>query len=79
VSPKPASGIIFVKIDERFSGEYSLSILDMKGSLIQKIDNIFISNAPTNINISSLPGGSYIIKIVSDDRVFSKVIIKLDK
>lgn len=66
IYPNPTSGIVFINTDNI----ESISVVNLLGSIV------LTKNNSNNIDLSSLPKGSYVVSIKSDKNVFVKQIIK---
>ena len=78
ISPIPAFNTINVKLPEQYYGKYVISILDMTGKLVKEYESIYIG-AIEIIEVSELPSGTYLLKLVSDKHTINKTFIKSDK
>lgn len=68
IFPNPATHYLNIEVE----GEIQhLTIFDLKGRMIQKIQNNF-----STINISQLQNGMYILQATTNDGIFSKPFIK---
>ncbi|MES2764114.1 MAG: M1 family aminopeptidase [Bacteroidota bacterium] len=69
VFPNPASGMITVNIENyKVKNNFHFVIYDMQGKRIKQIEKISQS---TDIDISELPKGSYIINMIDNDKILS--------
>ena len=67
IYPNPATDILNVKTQDKITG---ISVFDFSGKLIDtKINN-------GQINVSALPKGNYIVKIITDKAVYQEKFIK---
>ena len=66
IYPNPTSGILFINTDNI----ESISVVNLLGSIV------LTKNNSNNIDLSSLPKGSYVVSIKSNNNVFVKQIIK---
>ena len=70
IYPNPTSNIINIKTDKNYHN-LKLSFYSLLGKIIMTVNN------QKEINISSLPVGSYFLKIEIDDEMIMRKIIKL--
>ena len=73
IFPNPVNNVL--SIETTSNQHYEVKILDITGKLIIS-DQFNGGLETTNINISTLPKGSYIIQIQNNDTQFSKQFIK---
>ena len=75
VYPNPSNGMFYLEIKDLTNEHINIEILSAEGKLVYKDE--FIYNDREKIDISSLPTGMYIIKIVNDKKVtIDQIIIK---
>ncbi|MBP8238794.1 MAG: T9SS type A sorting domain-containing protein [Saprospiraceae bacterium] len=74
--PNPTSSLLTIKNNSNSTAQVTILLLDMHSTCLERISH---KNGLTayDIDISSLPSGCYILKIVSDNKEFSKRIIKI--
>ena len=63
--PNPAVDMISLQLSSENAGNYNISILDNKGSLINGVSSVYLNNTSQtiNLNIANLPAGMYLVKI----------------
>ena len=75
LSPNPATNIANIYVNGLQQNKpATISIISLSGIVLKTMQ---ISNAATQLNISSLAGGVYTIKIASGDKVLYKQFVKL--
>lgn len=73
VYPNPTEGILKIIMPENFTHEKSFChIYDLNGVLIMEM----CVTDETIIDIGNMPSGIYLMKIISGDETFSKIILK---
>ena len=72
VYPNPATNVFFVTYDS--PQQASIELLDLRGRVIER--NVTNGSNRTEINISDLPNGMYMLRIVSDNATTTKQVIK---
>lgn len=72
--PNPAKGTVTVSVTG-FSGKARLAVLDMLG---REVADFEIQESKTDINVSALPSGAYIVRVTSADipPLVRKLIVK---
>jgi len=73
VYPNPANDVLSINFGQYFP-DVNISILDLSGKIMNVYSNV--SGQTTELNISTLPKGNYIISIHADDLFVSKKLIK---
>jgi len=74
IMPNPGSGFFEISFDEIPNSNWTLNVLDIKGSIV--FENTF---APTNkqaIDLSGLANGVYVLKIVTEEGIAVKKVVK---
>jgi len=73
VFPNPAQSILNIK-NENFNGDFQIQLISASGQLIEVP---LINNTNTNIqlDISHLPNGVYVLRLISDE-LYSASFIK---
>lgn len=77
IYPNPSNGMFTIDMDAK-SNNVSYSVYNMEGKLIANQNiNVFSSKVSQQVNLSHLPAGTYIIKVVDGREVkTSKLIIR---
>ncbi|MES2514021.1 MAG: M1 family aminopeptidase [Bacteroidota bacterium] len=76
VFPNPASGVITVTIDNyKIKNSFHFIIYDMQGKPVKQIDKI---NQSTEIDISNMSRGSYVINMIENSQTLSSKIFIVD-
>lgn len=73
VYPVPATNTVYLTVSKDMPDTYSFVLLDTKGMIIKQNE---INSTETEIDISNLSNGVYIIRIIGNDKTFTKKIIK---
>lgn len=80
VFPNPTSDLLNVEIGDTvdLGAEVEIEIIDVFGKLVRKVEveNKFVSHIP--ITLSDLSNGSYILRVVSDNRSGSRPFVVLN-
>lgn len=73
VYPNPTTGVINISYEGMtFSGELKVEVLTLDG----KVEEVIVLNEGHNIDLSNLSNGNYILRITSEEEVFSTRIVK---
>ena len=75
IIPNPAKKKLTIELNEKLSGNYTISIIDLQGVSVLKIDNVFIEDK-FDIAINHLANGTYFLNIVSKNNNFTRKFIK---
>lgn len=70
--PNPAGEQLNVTVDLK-GRKASILVLDLTGKTVLKKD---VAEATNLVNIASLPGGQYILKVVFEDKAYSRIFTK---
>jgi hypothetical protein len=73
IYPNPSSGNVTIETTEKL---ISVSILDLKGALLNDFSNL--DNSKVTFDLSDLIAGNYFIQIVTDKGVYQKRIQKMN-
>jgi len=75
IYPNPSNGFLSIEILENYSKNYKLEIYNTIG---EEVFESHINNKETEINVSYLPSGIYMLRIINVDKIiyFNKLIIK---
>ena len=77
VFPNPTNGLCMIELDGAVNNEASLVIYDLMGRPIHSEKmNATATFADAYVDLSHLPTGKYIVKIVTKDQVYTKDLIK---
>ena len=77
VFPNPSSGKISVLVEMEVSAEVSLSVMNMLGQQVLSTPSEQVwGRQKLEMDLSNLPEGAYLLRIVSGDRIVSRRIIK---
>lgn len=69
IYPNPASSQLFIDLKEYNGKNISFYLLDLKGDLIIRENNYQVNNI-VKLDVSSLSAGTYLLRIVIEDKVF---------
>ncbi|OGU57720.1 MAG: hypothetical protein A2X64_06500 [Ignavibacteria bacterium GWF2_33_9] len=75
ISPNPNFGKFHVNFKGIISSDAQLEILDLTGQIVY-IDNIILSNNSLELNLTNIPTGSYILRIITKDKIYTQKWIK---
>jgi ELWxxDGT repeat protein len=70
--PNPFKDYLMLSFDENLYTEFQVEILNLEGKIV--FQSAVINNQ--EINLSSIPSGSYIVNLKNGDKVLSKKVIK---
>ena len=68
IYPNPANSWVNINIESKTNEKFTIKLLDVRGQLIEKIDNI--TTGKTKIDTKNLPGGIYFIQLIADRQVY---------
>lgn len=74
VFPNPSSGKVFVKIQAEASSDYEVTIRDVIGKEISKLNISDIRNGRFELDMAGHPDGIYMISVRSDEQVITRRI-----
>lgn len=72
IYPNPTRGIINVKVENEDSNLLIYELYDNKGVMIKKA--LFYDH--TIINLTNYPASCYLLRIIADDNIFVKIVVK---
>jgi endoglucanase len=73
IFPNPASDRIFLKSD--LSSELEYELINLTGQILLSGKIVNLGGKPDEINVSGIPHGIYLIRIISESGIFSQKII----
>jgi hypothetical protein len=77
IFPNPSSGLTTVEVSGAVNNDASLEILDLTGRLIHSEKmNASANFAESFVDVSSYKSGTYLVKIKTNDRVYTKSLVK---
>lgn len=77
IFPNPTNGIAMIEVSGYVGNEASLVIYDMMGRPVHNAAmNATGTFAEAQVDLSYLPSGNYIVKIITKDQVYTKELIK---
>ncbi len=74
INPNPNNGIFEIKFDQALSAEWQLSVLDIKGSAV--FEKSFNPTNTQGIDLSELANGVYVLKIMTEEGMAVKKLMK---
>ena len=75
VYPNPANSYLRISFLDKNNKTGNLSIFDQSGKQVYFETDISFMNNYHEVDVSSLPHGFYILKLISDQKVYSKKIV----
>jgi hypothetical protein len=77
VFPNPSNGLTTIEVSGAVNNDASLEILDLTGRLIysEKM-NATANFAESFVDVSTYKSGTYLVKIITNDRVYTKSLVK---
>ena len=75
LSPNPTDGSCILSIEA--NGSIDVELRNLQGVLMQAEQNLNLSNSRYDLDLSSYPSGVYVIRVVQDNRFFTRKIIRL--
>lgn len=77
VFPNPSNGLTTVEVSGAVNNDANLEILDLTGRLIysEKM-NATANFAESFVDVSTYKSGTYLVKIITNDRVYTKSLVK---
>lgn len=77
IFPNPTNGIAMIEVSGYVGNEANLIIYDMMGRPVHsEVMNATGTFAEAQVNLSHVPSGNYIVKIITKDQVYTKELIK---
>jgi hypothetical protein len=77
IYPNPTNGIAMIEVSGYVGNEASLMIFDMMGRPVHsEAMNATGTFAEAQVDLSHVPSGNYIVKIITRDQVYTKELIK---
>ena len=79
IYPNPFTDYIYINIENNITGKILVNIINIDGKKVYEQHLINNDNSQIKLdNLSKLPKGNYILKIVSEDRIHSKQMLKME-
>jgi hypothetical protein len=77
VFPNPSNGLTTVEVSGAVNNDANLEILDLTGRMIysEKM-NATAYFAESFVDVSTYKSGTYLVKIITNDRVYTKSLVK---
>ncbi len=77
IFPNPSNGLTNVEVSGAVNNDANLEILDLTGRLIysEKM-NATANFAESFVDVSTYKSGTYLVKIITNDRVYTKSLVK---
>ncbi|MCF8407839.1 MAG: T9SS type A sorting domain-containing protein [Crocinitomicaceae bacterium] len=77
VFPNPSNGLTTVEVSGVVNNDASLEILDLTGRLIHSEKmNATANFAESFVDVSTYKSGTYLVKVITNDRVYTKSLVK---
>ena len=76
LSPNPTTGI--AKLEIKAKGDVDVMVYHPSGVMIYHSRSASLQNSVYNLDLTSFPGGTYMVQIVNKDRVYFRKLVKLD-
>ncbi|MDX2361821.1 MAG: T9SS type A sorting domain-containing protein [Crocinitomicaceae bacterium] len=77
VFPNPNDGNFYVELNGQVNNEAELHIIDLTGREVVAQDMVAGANfASSKVDMTQMPAGHYIIKVITNDRVYTEEFIK---
>jgi hypothetical protein len=77
VFPNPTSGECTIEVSGFVNGKADLAIYDLTGRLVHSEAMLATSNfAESQVDMSAFPSGRYIVKIVTNEQVYTSALVK---
>jgi hypothetical protein len=76
VFPNPVDEKLFIAIPNKSPRDISIQLLNLKGQIIQSIEQKNIQSMTYELNISDLAEGFYIVRIMDGTKVINRKIVK---
>jgi hypothetical protein len=74
IAPSPARDLLIVTADDR-TGSFQYDVIDIKGSMVLQGSASFYPKTGTQINVSTLPAGTYYLRLASTSPADSRVSV----
>ena len=74
VYPNPSSGATFIQCDRWDNLNSQLRVIDLSGRVVFSQNNLLLGHAATEIDLSELSTGTYVLEIVTDNGIGTKKI-----
>ena len=80
ISPNPAKDIINIELNNNFTSDIKLEVLDITGKKVKYISSNLncIGNNIYQLNIDQFKNGIYFIHVISAEYIISKIFVKAD-
>ncbi len=79
IYPNPFTDYIYINIENNITGKILVNIINIDGKKVYELHLINNDNSQIKLdNLSKLPKGNYILKIVSEDKIHSKQMLKME-
>jgi hypothetical protein len=77
IFPNPSNGLTTVEVSGAVNNDANLEILDLTGRLIHSEKmNATANFAESFVDVSTYKSGTYLVKVITNDRVYTKSLIK---
>lgn len=75
VYPNPFEAKIIINFNENLDTDIAVQLFDVSGKLVYK--KLFSPSKRIELNLTSLSAGSYMLKAISEEKLFNSKLIKL--
>ena len=75
VYPVPASGMVWISLDQEFASVARLSVISVSGQLIASQDVSFLGQQAVSIDVSGLKPGAYFVRIDLDGKTAVRKVV----
>lgn len=76
IYPNPAASFVTLKMVEELNGDYNVRLFNLNGKLLNEVQTRFANGQAQQIDISTLPKGSYYLSVIVEGKVYSNVLMK---
>ncbi|RYU92742.1 T9SS type A sorting domain-containing protein [Emticicia agri] len=77
IFPNPVSDVVKVAFPLRNQGrDVSIELFDMKGQALQRIESQSITSETIPLDLSHLPDGVYLLKVIDGSQIITKKLVK---
>jgi hypothetical protein len=79
--PNPGGNKIWIKVKDRLSGKVELIVYDSYGHKVihESLGQVFTDNYTKEIDLHRLPAGTYIINLKTKEKIYSEILIIVNK
>ncbi|MDB4727997.1 T9SS type A sorting domain-containing protein, partial [Saprospiraceae bacterium] len=77
IYPNPTSGFLNIEMNDFEEGEYKMEVLDLTGRIIENESITVFGDYNTSLDLQSLSGGTYLLKIKSENGILVRRLMVL--